>query len=410
MIYLVLAGLLAGLAASAQETALPYTLQGTVVDAVSVRPLADVSVSVPAGGYSTVTNADGVFLIKSDRPIRRVVFSRLGYRSQQRTLRGDEPGPLQVRLERASILLDPAQVVSGEPMSLLREALAQIPANFPSEAESFDGFYRETVRKRQRFIYVSEAVVQLDKTSYATRFGLDRAAVRKSRILTSPRPSDTLAVKVLGGPAMAADLDLVKLRGGVLFDQDWPLYRFELLPDAAIDDRMQLVIGMTPAVSTEDALQSARIYIDRETFAFTRIELSLDVSDPERATRSILVRKPPGLRFHPKEMTILLDYKREDSVSRLSYMRIVYRFTCDWRKRLRATDFTAVSEMVATHRHPAGAVAPVSRAEAFHSRDALSDKAPAYADPAFWKDYNIIEPTESLEKAVGRLRTKQTGE
>ena len=27
-----------------------------------------------------------------------------------------------------------------------------------------------------------------------------------------------------------------------------------------------------------------------------------------------------------------------------------------------------------------------------------------YADPDFWKDYNIIEPTVGLEQAVGRLK------
>ena len=32
------------------------------------------------------------------------------------------------------------------------------------------------------------------------------------------------------------------------------------------------------------------------------------------------------------------------------------------------------------------------------------DKAPLFQDPDFWKDYNIIEPSESLEHAVARLR------
>jgi hypothetical protein len=31
------------------------------------------------------------------------------------------------------------------------------------------------------------------------------------------------------------------------------------------------------------------------------------------------------------------------------------------------------------------------------------DKVEYFKDPDFWEDYNIIEPTESLDKAVNRL-------
>ena len=40
----------------------------------------------------------------------------------------------------------------------------------------------------------------------------------------------------------------------------------------------------------------------------------------------------------------------------------------------------------------------------FRSSDILSEKAAEFLDPDFWKDYNIIEPTESLEHAIDRLR------
>ena len=61
-----------------------------------------------------------------------------------------------------------------------------------------------------------------------------------------------------------------------------------------------------------------------------------------------------------------------------------------------------VTELVITDvREPA---VPIPRAEAFRTVDILSDKAAEFQDPDFWKDYNIIEPTESLENAIGRLR------
>ena len=118
----------------------------------------------------------------------------------------------------------------------------------------------------------------------------------------------------------------------------------------------------------------------------------------------MLVSKPADIRFKPKEMTLLLNYKWEDGKSRLSYARTLFRFNCDARKRLFNTEFTAIAEMVVTNRHAGVEAVPIERKEAFRSSEILADKSQAFADPDFWKDYNIIEPTESLEHALGRLK------
>ena len=380
---------------------LRFSVRGWVRDADSGKPLDAVSVTIPGTSLATVTNRDGTFVIKSDTQPQAVSFSLLGYSSQTMPVTG---GDMRVRLRKGNIELDPATVVSGEALSLVRYAISLIADNAPAEPELFDCFYRETVRKRQRFIYVSEAVTKVYKSSAANPVGRDRAAVVKSRLLTSPRRSDTLGVKVLGGPAMAADLDLVKTRAMLLSEADLPYYHFELMPPDVIDGRSQFVIRFSPAVEDEFALQYGTMYIDRQTFAFTRIETSLDVSDPAKATRAMLVSRPSGLRFKPKEMTLLLNYKQEDGKCRLSYLKTQFRFSCDWRKKLFATEYTAVSEMAVTNRHTGTDAVPIQRKEEFGSKTSLADKTEFYADPGFWDAYNIIEPTVGLEQAIGRLK------
>jgi hypothetical protein len=167
---------------------------------------------------------------------------------------------------------------------------------------------------------------------------------------------------------------------------------------------MQYVVAISPRCNMPYALYFGKLYIDQETLSFSRIELSLDMSDPDKATHAMLVKKPNDIRFRPKEMSLLLNYKREGDLSRLSYVRTVFRFDCDARRRLLHTEFTAISEMVVTNRFDRADVAPIDRAESFRSSESLADKTQAYADPDFWKDYNIIEPTESLENAIGRLK------
>ena len=169
---------------------------------------------------------------------------------------------------------------------------------------------------------------------------------------------------------------------------------------------MQFVIRLTPAVKDDFAMQNATVYIDRETMAFTRLELSLDMSDPEKATRAMLVRRPSGLRFKPREMSLQLNYKPEDGVYRLSYLKTVFRFGCDWKRRLFATDYNVVAEAVVTNRYSGADVVKIPRKEALAGRESLSDISGRFNDPDFWKDYNIIEPTVGLEHAVGRLKVK----
>ncbi len=170
-----------------------------------------------------------------------------------------------------------------------------------------------------------------------------------------------------------------------------------------IGDRLQFVIHFHPGSrEVEWALYHGTLYIDRELLSFTRIEMSLDMSDSAKATRMMVVRKPLSLRLSPRELSIVISYRLKDGQSRLEYFRSTMRFNCDWKKRLFATSYAVVNELVVTDlREPA---VPIPRAEAFRTVDILSEKAAEFQDPDFWKDYNIIEPTESLEHAIGRLR------
>ncbi len=379
---------------------LGYSVQGNVVDAVSGRPMESVHVSVPGRHYATVTNADGDFTIKSDQPVSEVVFSYLGYR----TLRQKAVGaPLRIRLTPESMPLAEASIVMGDPREILGEAIRRIPDNYSKNPELMECFYRETVRKRNRYIFVSEAVARLYKTGYDGNIYRDRAALEKSRILLSQRRTDTLSVKMQGGPTQALTFDVVK-NPEILFDEEeLSLYEFEMGMPTYIGDRIQFVIHFRPGSRPVDwALFHGTLYIDRDLLSFTRIEMSMDMSDVDKATRQMIIKKPLTLRVTPKELSVVISYRLKDGQSRLEYFRSTMRFNCDWKKRLFATAYAVVNELVVTDlREPA---VPIARAEAFRSVDYLIEKAAEFQDPDFWKDYNIIEPSESLEHAIGRLR------
>lgn len=341
--------------------------------------------------------------MKSATEPETVDFTLLGYKTV-RLIFPKDGTPLKVRMPKGDLTLDGALVIA-DPYSVLQRAISKIKDNYPKVPELFDCFYRETVQKKHRYVYVSEAVSRMYKTSYF-RGGIagDRIAVDKSRILESPDKRDTLAVKVVGGPTQAVVLDIVK-NDDLLTGDELSNYELQMGLPATIGDRLQFAIKLIPRNSTPYPLYEGVIYIDRETYAFTRFELDYDMRDKDKVTQSILVSKPAGLKFTPTQVSIRYDYSLSEGVSRVSYVRSVMRFKCDWKKKLFRSDYTAVSELVTTDRH-SGDVEAIPKKEAFSGRDVLSDKAAQNYDPEFWKDYNIIEPSESLDKAIVRIVRK----
>lgn len=384
----------------AQQT----TVNGTVVDTETRKPVAGASVT--AGRLSVVTNEDGFFILKSDQTVEAVVVSHLGYRSQRISIDGQQGNPLSISLKPATVQLTEVLVTAYNARELVLKAISRIPKNYSKKEEMQRCFYREKVMKRQNYISVAEGVLDMYKTGYQYNSDHDRAAIRKGRRLLSPKLSDTLTVKVMGGPATALSLDVVKNPSLLLNDEELNLYELKMETPATIADRRQYVVSIAPRATVPYALYFGRLYIDQETLAFTRAELELDMSDREKATSGMLVKKPRGLRFKPKELSCIVDYRTgEDGLTRISYMRNTFRFNCDWKRRLFATSFSVFCEMAVTDTSDHD-VRPIRGRDSFDQRDAFFDKVDYFRDPAFWQDYNIIEPTESLDNAINKLLKK----
>lgn len=381
-------------------------ISGYVRELEHKKSLAGSGVSVPGTNIATVTNEDGYFSIKIPAGLEPdgIKVEHLGYLSESvPTVTPAEGSALTVWMKRASKMLGEVTVTGAQPRELIESALEKIPDNYPSTHNLFSSFYRETIRKGRRFIGVSEAVADVYKKPYRMRTTAgERVRIVRGRRLMSPQKNDTIAVKIVGGPTLPIVLDVVKNEDALFSIAELDYYDFRMEPMETVDGRNQFVVSFKPRVKVDYALNKGRVYIDCETRAFTRAEYSLDLSDKEKATRAILFKKPRGLRFNPQEVEFTVTYRYRDGVSYLNYIRTKTRFKCDWKRRLFSSGYTAIAEMVMIDRddNPAEAIA---RKAAFRQKDIFSDMVDNFNDSDFWKDYNIIEPSESLEKAVVRL-------
>ena len=329
------------------------TVSGIVKDKKSKKSLEYVNISIPGSTTGTVTNADGEFSFKVKDSIhaKEVEISHLGYFNSKIELNGKDVEEQTVWLTPYTNMLDEVIIHARDPRYLVEEAIKKIPANYSSKHSLLTGFYRETAQKGRRYINISEAVIDIYKTPYDEGVDRDRVQIFKGRKLLSQKASDTLAVKAI-------------------------------LPYA---------------------LYYGKLYIDKERLSFTRAEFFLDMNDHNKATQAILRKKPFGLRFKPVEVSFLVNYKERNGLTYLSYIRNGVRFKCDWKRKLFSTNYTILSEMVVTDGKESG-INTIPYKMAFRSSQSLSDKVSNFADEGFWGSYNIIEPTESLEHAVNKLK------
>ena len=383
-------------------------LSGVVKDRQTGEVLSHVSITAEGSKAHTVTNDDGRFTLKVKNSPQYIQLSHIGYKTRRYQLNGNEKEQMQIMMMPHAVNLDELIVSVNDPIEIVRAAMNRIPQNYPSQPELVRCFYREVTRRGSRHIAVAEAVMDMYKTSYHHGVDRDAVAILKGRRLMSLKSKDTLGVKIQGGPVMPLMADVAKNPDYMLNEGDLAQCNLRLELPTKINDRMHFVIRVDPRAITTYPLMGGLLYIDEESLTITRAELELDVRDWRRASEYMLVKKPATLRFRPKQLSMTINYVTDlQGVTRMSYLRNEMRFNCDWKRRLFASTYTTVSEMVVTDRLATGrdAKRPSGRSS-FGLKDRFYDRVEYFDDPDFWADYNIIEPTESLEHAIGKLRKK----
>lgn len=385
------------------------TISGIVKDKQTKKKLEYVNISVPGTNVGTITNNDGAFSIKVRNTLhaQQVEVSHIGYLNSLIPVNGKDLYEYTVLLEPNVSSLNEIIVRANDPRLIVEEAIGKVAKNYTATGTQLTGFYRETAQKGHRYINISEAVIDVNKTPYKERnVERDRVQIYKGRKLLSQKASDTLVVKLLGGPNLSVYIDVVKNPDILLDPQILPNYLFRMEESIMLNNRPHYVISFSPQVTLSYALYYGKLYIDKERLSFTRAEFALTMDDKNKATDAILRKKPIGLRFKPVEVSFLVTYKEQDNITYLSYIRNEVQFKCDWKRKLFSTNYEIVSEMVVTDGKVQDTMIPYR--DSFKSNQSLSDKVSDFADENFWGAYNIIEPTESLESAVYKLKKQQS--
>ena len=264
-------------------------------------------------------------------------------------------------------------------------------------------FYRETIKKRKKNVSLSEAVVNIYKSSYSSG-QKDAVQLYKARKSTDYSKLDTLALKLQGGPFNALYVDIMKYPEYIFNEVTMDNYDFSFERTTRINDKLIYVINFKQRDDIIDPLYMGKLFIDAQNKILTSAIYSLNITDKEKASKMFVRKKPRNARVYPVEIAYRVDYREKNGRWYYGYSNVLLEFKINWDKKLFNSVYSMSAEMAVTdwEKNIGGDVPKIK--DRLKSSIILSEAAVGFTDPDFWGEYNIIEPEKSIESAIKKIQ------
>ncbi len=385
-----------------------HSIIGQIIDKETNKPMIFASITMRKSGISNVSNGEGFFSLKfpEENVTDSISISYIGYKTYSvavsELIKSDKPHTFY--LEQTPYNISGAIVRPEEANDIVKLAISNISNNYPQHDMKMTAFYREMIKKRNTYVTLTEAALDINKASYQNLFSSDQASIYKGRGSVDWNKIDTVFVKFRGGINSALENDLMKypilavekskIDEHYLFSFDHPTY---------INDKSHYVINFTPKMPKEELLFEGKLFIEMDTYALTRAEFHLKIEEnKEQEAAALFVRKKPWeLKVKMLYANYLVQYKEYKGKQVFDYSRTELKFDAKWSGKLFKNSYTIISELAVTDKSDKGLkIAPENR---IRSRDIVLDRVADFTDNEFWKDYNIIEPESGIDNVINKI-------
>lgn len=389
-----------------QQTTSFKQYKGEVLDDETKKPLVFAALTIEGSNISTITNTEGQFALKvpEDMLDAKVLVSFLGYKSRSIPLNEFSEEKNEIKLKISVTELSEVNLsIPKNAYVLVRETLKRKGQNYFDDPTLMTAFYRETIKKRRKNVSLSEAVVNIYKTSYSSE-RKDAVKLYKARKSTDYSKLDTVALKLQGGPFNALFVDIMKYPEYIFTDESLSNYTFSYDRSTRVNDQLIYIIDFEQRPDVQEQLYHGKLYIDAENKILTSAIFSLNITDKEAASKLFVRRKPSNARVWPTEVAYRVDYREKNGRWYYGYSNVLMEFKINWDKKLFNSVYSMSCEMAITDwEKNVSSKFPKAR-DRMKSSIILNDEALGFADPDFWGEYNIIEPEKSIESAIKKIR------
>ena len=380
--------------------------KGEIMDSDSGKPLIFATISVEGTNISTVSNTEGEFALKVPNSMKdgNVLISFLGYRNKRVPLSDLKTNNNKIYMKISVVELSEVSLnIPKNAEALVRETLKRRGENYFGDPTLMTAFYRETIKKRKRNVSLSEAVVNIYKTPYASA-RRDAVQLYKARKSTDYSKLDTIALKLQGGPFNALYVDIMKYPEYIFVDKSLDKYDFSFDRSTLIEDRQIYVVDFVQKPSIHEQLYKGKLYIDAENKILTSAIYSLNITNKAEAAKLFVRRKPGNAKVWPNDIAYRVDYREKNGKWYYGYSNVFLEFKINWARKLFNSVYSLSCEMAVTDWEKNLTNEMPKSKERIKTSIILGDEAIGFADPDFWGEYNIIEPEKSIESAIRKIR------
>jgi hypothetical protein len=383
--------------------------KGIVIDSDSQKPLESVNLTVKNTNISTITNTEGEFVLKvpESSQVSMVVLSLLGYQTKEVSLNELSKEYIKIVLSQKIVELPQVKVTGFKNAeTLVRKVFENKEKNNLDQPVLMTAFYRETIKKRNRNVSLTEAVVDLYKQSYLNR-SRDVMKLNKARKSTDYKLLDTLAFKLQGGPFSTLYLDVMKYPEYIFNNETIDDYTYTFDQPTTVNDKLVYVVNFKRKPDDNPLYYYGKLYIDANALALTSATYALNIEDRKKAADFFVRKKPNDVITYPTEASYKVNYQEKDGKWYYSYGSVNLTFKVNKKRKLFNSEYSISSEMAITDWETTN---PSDNKDLLKDRlrpsIIIADAVSGFSDPDFWGAYNLIEPDKSIETAIEKIRKK----
>ena len=380
------------------------TLSGRIFDRINRDPLPFASVGIEGQGLGVVSNSNGEFVLKIPVSLEseQVCVSCLGYNNICLSVKELSKTPKDFPMDRNYISIQEVIIRKTDARNLIRGAIKNREKNYSNVPVYLTGFYREAVNKSKKYMFYSEAVMQIYKSSYTSEYDADMVKILKSRKMQDISMEDTVVVKLKSGLQASLGLDIVKNPSDFLNEENFDQYKYVMSDIVSIDNRSAYLIEFEPRENADEALFEGKLYIDIQTLAIISCQFGISKSKIRENQGRFIAKKDKGIKLKISNISYEVSYRQIGDKYYLNYARGDINMRVRKKSRLFFFDFD-ISFELAINDLETNSVERFKRKDAARLETIFFDEIYAY-DESFWKQYNFILPDKSLEEAFRKSR------
>ena len=381
------------------------TLTGKLTDEKYGFPLSYATISIFDKPIGTITNSEGEFILKISRDNEEepILLSHLGYSQKLLTVKElMQYKNSSIAMHPVSILIKEVKVHAITPYQLLDSVIDRIGENYGNRFMMMKGFYRETLKQDDKYINISEAVVDILKAPYLSDSRDDKVRIVKGRKSPDVTPFQWVNFKLMGGPTTMTKLDILKTMDDFINPDSRSLYRYNIDRVIWFQGHPCFVLQFKPIKAVTSPCYLGEIFIDRETYAILHIDFGYSKQGLKVAEESLIRKKPRGYKVKPADVHYNIDYRYAGGQCYLYATKASMMFKVRNHRENINSQFNIVSELLVTDLKKSQ-IKRFPKDEVFNMSDILSDNIKSF-DKNFWGNFNILKPDEELESAIESLK------